>query len=119
MLIDTTDPRFSQDERVGYFLRDVAAADPETGAELYASYGRRMSGRGTRYMCTVPTGETYTAYLVNGTFQRPIRRKAFTVTAHSKEDAITQANKALKRFLSKGPRWSDEQYNWIFGGTQQ
>jgi len=115
MLFSTTDPRWTQNERVGYYLRDITAVDPESGAELYPSYGRRKSGRGTRYTCTVPTGETRTQYLNSGTVHSPVRHKAFTVTAYDESAAIEQANKALARFLSKAPRWDDTIYNWAFG----
>src|SRR6476660_8664223 len=110
-LIDTADARWTQDERIGFYLRDIVAIDPETGAELYASYGRRKSGRGTRYTCMLPTGEMLILY---PTTRRPERRKAFTVTATSAAQAIERANKALTRFLSKSPRWSADEWNWVF-----
>lgn len=115
MLISTTDARWSPDERIAFYLSDIRAIDPETGAELYASSGRRKSGRGTRYACHVPTGETRIGYRgTNNPRTIPVKRKAFTVTAHSDASAIEQANKALARFLRKGPRWSDEHWNWIY-----
>ena len=86
-------------------LSGQTAIDPETGAELYASHGRRMNGRGTRYTCRVQTSES-------------VLRKAFTVTARSDCLAIEQANKALARFLSKSPVWSDEQGNWVFAAKE-
>jgi len=115
MLISTIDERWSKAERIDFYLSDIRAIDLDSGAVLYASYGRRKSGRGTRYACHVPTGETRMGY--RGTSNPrpvPVKRKAFTVTAHSEGAAIEQANKALARFLSKGPRWSDEAFNWTF-----
>jgi hypothetical protein len=115
MLISTSDERWSQGERIDFYLAGLTAIDPETGAELYASDGRRKSGRGTRYTCRVQTGETQRRDTNKGPRDFPVLRKAFTVTAQSDRLAIEQANKALARFLSKSPRWSDEQWNWIFG----
>jgi hypothetical protein len=115
MLISTTDERWSQGEKIDFYLQGVCAIDPDTGAEMYASDGRRKAGRGTRYICRVPTGETRMGYLGSGN-PRPvaIKRKAFTVTAHSDRLAIEQANKALARFLGKNPRWDDQAWNWVF-----
>lgn len=111
-LISTIDERWSQGERIDFYLQDVRAIDPDTGAELYASYGRRIGGHGTRYTCTFPTGETRAAggrrVIV------AVKRKAFTVTAQSDRLAIEQANKALTRFLKKNPQWSIEDWNWVF-----
>lgn len=115
MLISTTDERWSQAERIDFYLQDVRAIDPDTGAELYASYGRRKSGRGTRYICRVPTGVTRMGYLgTKNPRPIPVKHKAFTVTAHTEQDAIERANKALTRFLKKNPVWSDTEYNWVF-----
>jgi hypothetical protein len=111
-LISTTDERWSQGERIDFFLQDVCAIDPDTGAELYASYGRRKSGRGTRYTCTFPTGET--RQVGGRRVVVAVKRKAFTVTAQSDRLAIEQANKALARFLSKNPVWSVDDWNWVF-----
>lgn len=112
MLISTTDERWSQGERIDFYLQDVRAIDLDTGAELYASSGRRKSGRGTRYTCTFPTGETRIAG--GRRVVVAVKRKAFTVTAQSDRLAIEQANKALTRFLSKKPVWSIEDWNWTF-----
>jgi len=49
----------------------------------------------------------------------PVLRKAFTVTAQSDRLAIDQANKALARFLGKGPVWSDKAWNWTFARAQR
>lgn len=111
-LISTTDERWSCDQRIDFYLKGLTAIDPDTGAELDASNGRRRSGRGTRYTCTFPTGETRAAggrrVIV------AVKRKAFTVTAQSDRLAIEQANKALARFLARNPQWSVEDGNWTF-----
>jgi hypothetical protein len=115
MLISTLDERWSQDERVAFWLRGIDAIDPDTRTELYASDGRRKTGRGTRYICRVPTGETRMGYLgTDNPRHVPVLRKAFTVTAHSEAEAIERANKALVRFLGKKPRWNDQAWNWVF-----
>ncbi len=113
-LISTTDERWSQGERIDFFLQALTAIDSDTGAELYASNGRRAAGRGTRYTCRVQTGEMRRQDTNKGPRAFPVLRKAFTVTAHSDRLAIEQANKALARFLSKGPQWSDEAWSWVF-----
>ena len=114
MLISTTDERWSQGERIDFYLQGICAIDPDTGAEVYASSGRRKSGRGTRYICRVQTGEMQTRDTNKGPRAFPVLHKAFTVTAQSDRLAIEQANKALARFLSKKPVWSVEDWNWIF-----
>ena len=113
-LISTTDEHWSKGEQIDFYLKDVLAIDPDTGAQLYASYGRRVSGRGTRYTCYVQTGESVRRKTNKGPRSFPVLRKAFTVTAHSDRLAIEQANKALARFLSKSPVWSDAEWNWTF-----
>jgi hypothetical protein len=112
MLISTTDEQFTKEQRIDFFLRGTDAFDPETGAELEKSGGRRKGGRGARYICRVPSGET----LAGGD---PLKRRAFTVTAHSEQEAIERANKALARFVGKGPRWDDERYEWVFAQPTQ
>lgn len=112
MLISTTDQeRFTQEQRIDFFLSGAAAYDPDTGADLSKSGGRRRAGRKARYVCRFPSGET----LQDGS---PLKRRAFTVTAHSEAEAIERANKALARFMGKRPRWDDTQYNWTFEGKE-
>lgn len=113
-LISTADERWSQGEKIDFFLSALTAIDPNTGAELYASNGRRRYGRGTRYTCRVQTGETIQRDTNKGPRAFPVLRKAFTVTAQSENEAIERANKALARFLSKGPKWDDAEYDWTF-----
>ena len=114
-LISTTDERWTQDQRIEFYLSGLIAIDPDTGAEMDASGGRRKSGRGRRYSVSLPTGETRLGYLgTNNPRSVPVKRRAFSVTAHTERDAIERANKALARFLSKGPTWSDQDWNWVF-----
>ncbi len=115
MLISTADARWTKEERIAFFLSDLIAIDTDTGAEMYASNGRRKSGRGIRYTCRVPSGETRMGY--QGTDNPrpiPVKRSAFTVTAYSETAAIERANKALARFLAKSPQWSATEYDWTF-----
>lgn len=114
MLIATNDQRWSDGERIDFYLSGLTAIDPDTGAEMYASNGRRKSGRGTRYICRVQTGETVLQETNKGPRYFPVYQKAFTVTAQNDRLAIEQANKALARFLGKSPRWSDEEWKWVF-----
>lgn len=119
MLISTTDPRWTKDDRIGFYLSALIATDPDTGAEMDASGGRRKAGRGTRYTVRVPSGEMQMGY--RGTDNPrliPVKRKAFTVTAHSEVEAIERANKALTRFLGKQPQWSIEDWNWTFAAKE-
>ncbi len=114
-LISTADAQWTQVEQIGFLLDGLIATDPDTGAEMYASNGRRKAGRGTRYTCRVPSGETRMGYQgTNNPRPIPVKRKAFTVTAHTEADAIDRANRALTRFLAKSPQWSATEYNWTF-----
>jgi len=114
MLVSTTSECWTQDERIGFYLRGLVAFDPATGAELDASNGRRKSGRGRRYTCRVRTGETVWRETNKGRCEFPEKRTAFTVTAHTEAEAIERANKALTRFLNKRPVWHAESYTWTF-----
>jgi hypothetical protein len=115
MLKHFTDDCWTQDQRVEMFLSGLTASDPDTGAELSASNGRRKSGRGTRYTCRVPNGETRLGYLgTNNPRPIPCRATAFSVTAHTEAEAIERANKALTRFLAKRPAWDAASYTWVF-----
>ena len=114
MLISTTDTRWSQGERIDFYLAGLTAIDPDTGSELYASNGRSKAGRGTKYTCRVQTGETETRDTNKGPRSFRCKAKAFSVTAHSDRLAIERANKALARFLSKSPVWHAESYTWMF-----
>lgn len=120
MLISTTDPRWTQDQRIHFYLDGLTATDPDTGAELYASNGRRKSGRGTKYTCRIPNGETRMGYLgTDNPRPIPVKAIAFSVSAHSAAEAIERANKTLARFLSKSPVWHAESYSWTFAGKEQ
>ncbi len=115
MLKHCSDDCWTKDQRVEMFLRGLVAADPDSGAEMDASGGRRRLGRGRRYSCSIPTGETQLGYLnTNNPRPIPVKRRAFSVTAHSETEAVERANKALVRFLSKNPVWSGTEYNWTF-----
>jgi hypothetical protein len=62
MLIDCRDERvFTLTERLGFLLHRVTAYDPETGAELHCSHGRRMAGRPSRFQVVLPCGRFFTA----------------------------------------------------------
>ena len=113
-LISTSDARWSQGERIDFYLAGLTAIDPDTGAELYASNGRRKAGRGTKYTCRVQTGETELRETNKG--PRTVQRMsaAFSVSAKSEREAIERANKALARFFGKGPIWHRESYSWTF-----
>ncbi len=116
MLISNTDERWTQEQRIHFYLDGSVANDPVTGAELSASNGRRKAGRGTKYTCRVPNGETRMGYLATDNPRPiPVKRVAFSVSAHTAAEAIERANKALTRFLSKSPVWHAESYAWTFG----
>lgn len=81
------------DTRLGMFLSQHIAQDPDTGAYLTGSNGRRRSGRNRRYCVTVPTcnleplpgGQAYSESVY------------LKFTAESDEQAIEKANKRLAR----------------------
>jgi len=98
-LIEITDPQIDPIAQIGLAIRGAIAVCPATGAELHASYGRRMASRPRRYAVLFPTGETYTVHSQAGTFVRQCLGRAFGLTAQSDAEAIAKANAQLARFL--------------------
>lgn len=89
---------FDQVTQIGMFINQRIAQDPDTGARLVGSNGRRRTGRNRRYWVIIPTCNLRQYETGGHAYPQDV---SFGLTAESDQHAIEKANRRLPKELAK------------------